>query len=316
MRPAQQNRRMRGRGNNNRKGPNPLSRNYESNGPDVKIRGNAQHIAEKYMTLARDAQATGDRVIAENYLQHAEHYNRIILAAQAQNPAPVQRDEGFDDDYDDDDTMEQGHSGQSVSHQEVYDGSGPQPVIEGTPAEVMYGEENSRSSNRNNRQQNNRQDRGDRNDRNDRNNDRNNDRQGRMQRPRRHQRPEYGAEQGQEIAAAPQVPYEQPAVQPDNRPAAKPVVTSTYAEPVVAAVSEVAEAPVVRRRPRAAAPVVQESDAAPVAEVKQDVAADAVAADETSAPRTRRVLRPRRTTRATKADAETQDQDTALAETE
>ena len=311
MRPAQQNRRMRGRGNNNRKGPNPLSRNYESNGPDVKIRGNAQHIAEKYMTLARDAQATGDRVIAENYLQHAEHYNRIILAAQAQNPAPVQRDEGFDDDYDDEDTMDQGHSGQSVSHQEVYDGSGPQPVIEGTPAEVMYGEENSRSSGRNNRQQNNRQDRGDRNDRNDRNernNDRNNDRQGRMQRPRRHQRPEYGADQGQEIAAAPQVPYEQSAEQP--------VVTSTFAEPVVADVSEVAEAPVTRRRPRAAAPVVQESDAAPAAEVTPEASADAVAADEAPAPRTRRVLRPRRTTRTAKADADTQDQDTALAETE
>lgn len=302
MRPGQQNRRMRGRGNNNRKGPNPLSRNYESNGPDVKIRGNAQHIAEKYMTLARDAQATGDRVIAENYLQHAEHYNRIILAAQAQNPAPVQRDESFDDDYDDEDTMEQGHSGQSVSHQEVYDGSGPQPVIEGTPAEVMYGEENSRSSNRNNRQQNNRQDRGDRNDR----NDRNNDRQGRMQRPRRHQRPEYSAEQGQEVAAAaPQVPYEQPAEQP--------VVTSSLAEPVA---SEVAQAPAVRRRPRVAAPVAQEGDGAPAADVKPDVAADTVAADEASAPRTRRVLRPRRTTRATKSDVETQNQDTALAETE
>jgi len=56
MRPQQQNRRMRGRGNNggnnNRKGPNPLNRNYESNGPDVKIRGSAQQIAEKYATLA------------------------------------------------------------------------------------------------------------------------------------------------------------------------------------------------------------------------------------------------------------------------
>ncbi|HAO2892016.1 TPA: DUF4167 domain-containing protein, partial [Escherichia coli] len=93
MRPVQQNRRMRGRGNNNRKGPNPLSRNYESNGPDVKIRGNAQHVAEKYTTLARDAQSSGDRVMAENYLQHAEHYNRIILAAQAQAPVQYQRDD-------------------------------------------------------------------------------------------------------------------------------------------------------------------------------------------------------------------------------
>ena len=76
-----QNRRSRGR---SRKGPNPLSRSYESNGPDVKVRGNAAHVAEKYMSLARDAHAAGDVVAAENYLQHAEHYNRIVMAAQAQ----------------------------------------------------------------------------------------------------------------------------------------------------------------------------------------------------------------------------------------
>src|SRR5687767_11131163 len=67
-----------------RKGPNPLTRTYESNGPDVKVRGTAAHIAEKYMALARDAQASGDPVAAENYFQHAEHYNRIVMAAQAQ----------------------------------------------------------------------------------------------------------------------------------------------------------------------------------------------------------------------------------------
>jgi hypothetical protein len=61
-----------------------LARNYESNGPDVKIRGTATHIAEKYMSLARDALASGDMVTAESYLQHAEHYNRIIMAAQSQ----------------------------------------------------------------------------------------------------------------------------------------------------------------------------------------------------------------------------------------
>ncbi|GAA4665860.1 DUF4167 domain-containing protein [Bartonella pachyuromydis] len=91
MRP-QQNRRVRGRNNNNnsnnnnnnRRGPNPLSRNYESSGPDVKIRGNAQQIADKYISLARDAQGAGDRVMSENYLQHAEHYLRIILAAVGQ----------------------------------------------------------------------------------------------------------------------------------------------------------------------------------------------------------------------------------------
>ncbi|WP_019219596.1 DUF4167 domain-containing protein [Bartonella florencae] len=97
MRP-QQNRRVRGRNNNNnnnnnnRRGPNPLSRNYESSGPDVKIRGNAQQIADKYISLARDAQGAGDRVMSENYLQHAEHYLRIILAAAGQTQY-VRRDE-------------------------------------------------------------------------------------------------------------------------------------------------------------------------------------------------------------------------------
>lgn len=109
--------RMRGRGNH-RKSQNPLTRVYESNGPDVKIRGTASHIAEKYIQLARDAQGSGDPVAAENYYQHAEHYFRLIAAAQEQfrqqNPyynnqqpqqqgAPSQQtaDEGFDGDDDD-----------------------------------------------------------------------------------------------------------------------------------------------------------------------------------------------------------------------
>src|SRR5260221_13680801 len=94
MRPGQPNQqhhnnknRMRGR---NRKGPNPLTRSYESNGGDVKIRGNALHVAEKYLQLARDAQSSGDRVAAENYLPHAEHYYRIVAAGQAQMPQPHQ----------------------------------------------------------------------------------------------------------------------------------------------------------------------------------------------------------------------------------
>lgn len=75
--------RMRGR-NRGSKSHNPLTRVYESNGPDVKIRGTANHIAEKYIQLARDATASGDPVAAENYYQHAEHYFRLIAAAQEQ----------------------------------------------------------------------------------------------------------------------------------------------------------------------------------------------------------------------------------------
>src|SRR5438876_6608404 len=78
-----QNKRMRGR-NNHRKSHNPMARVFESNGPDVKIRGNPSHIAEKYIQLARDAQASGDPIAAENYYQHAEHYYRVIAAAHEQ----------------------------------------------------------------------------------------------------------------------------------------------------------------------------------------------------------------------------------------
>jgi hypothetical protein len=81
MRPNHSNKRMRGR--HNRKPSNPLARSYESNGPDVKVRGTPQHIVEKYSQLARDAQVAGDPVLAEAYLQHAEHYFRIITAAHA-----------------------------------------------------------------------------------------------------------------------------------------------------------------------------------------------------------------------------------------
>jgi hypothetical protein len=64
-------------------GFNP-NRTYDSNGPEVKIRGSASHVYEKYLQLARDANASGDRIMAESYLQHAEHYFRIMAAAQAQ----------------------------------------------------------------------------------------------------------------------------------------------------------------------------------------------------------------------------------------
>src|SRR5260221_10803685 len=93
MRNGQNKQRMRNRNNNNnnnnnnnhnRRGQNPMTRVFESNGPDIKIRGTASHIAEKYLQLARDAQSSGDPVSAENYFQHAEHYFRIIAAAQEQ----------------------------------------------------------------------------------------------------------------------------------------------------------------------------------------------------------------------------------------
>ena len=136
MRNGQNNKRMRGRNRNHKSHHsgggsggggghhhNPLTRVYESNGPEVKIRGTAHHVAEKYLQLARDAQTSGDTVNAENHFQHAEHYLRLIAAAQDQfrqqnpyyqaPPAPGQStaEEGLDGDEDDGSQPMQGQGG-------------------------------------------------------------------------------------------------------------------------------------------------------------------------------------------------------------
>jgi hypothetical protein len=135
-----QNKRMRGRNNNHRKNQNPMTRVYESNGPDVKIRGTPSHIAEKYMQLARDAQGSGDPVSAENYYQHAEHYFRLIAVAQEQfrqnNPhfaRPENEIRGAaDDNFDDGDEDDMGQSmGQPMagSGETPFGTREPQPFI-------------------------------------------------------------------------------------------------------------------------------------------------------------------------------------------
>lgn len=70
-------RRGRSRGNGKRHPASPRSQNFESSGPEVKIRGSAQQVQEKYLNLARDAFSAGDRIAAEGYYQHAEHYYRL-----------------------------------------------------------------------------------------------------------------------------------------------------------------------------------------------------------------------------------------------
>jgi hypothetical protein len=102
--------RNRGRGGGGGGGGKPqhnANRAFDSNGPDnVKVRGAAQHIFEKYQQLARDAGSAGDRVLAENYLQHAEHYFRVLRAMQPQRPVSeiMGRDQfvsGYDIDFED-----------------------------------------------------------------------------------------------------------------------------------------------------------------------------------------------------------------------
>ena len=80
MRQGPNKNRMRGRGHG-RKSGNSRNQSFESNGPDVKVRGNAQQVVEKYLTLARDASSAGDRINAESYYQFAEHYYRVMTAA-------------------------------------------------------------------------------------------------------------------------------------------------------------------------------------------------------------------------------------------
>lgn len=102
MRPGQ-NKRGRGRNhnpnnmgghnnnNNNNRGPRPPHRmqTFDSNGPSVKIRGNAYQVFERYIALAREASSAGDRIAAENLYQHAEHYYRIMQAnGDGQNMGP------------------------------------------------------------------------------------------------------------------------------------------------------------------------------------------------------------------------------------
>lgn len=71
-------RRNRKRGNGGRRGKQQRAKVYDSNGPDVRIRGTAYQVTDKYMALAKDAASSGNTVLSESYMQYAEHYQRII----------------------------------------------------------------------------------------------------------------------------------------------------------------------------------------------------------------------------------------------
>lgn len=97
MRPSPNNRRMRGRGNGGRRTGPSNSQHFDSNGPDLKVRGNATQIVDKYQALAREATTSGDPVMAENYYQHAEHYLRILSANAESRPDNNRQDNNRDD---------------------------------------------------------------------------------------------------------------------------------------------------------------------------------------------------------------------------
>ena len=149
MRQGQNSKRSRGRGTGRRTNNVPTRhQTFDSNGPSIRIRGNAYQVHEKYLTLARDATAAGDRIAAENFLQHAEHYFRIINAdgegdgrnrGNLQRADQLQREFSSDGDGEGDGENDSGEavvemvapppSGNGNEGREVA-GEGEQPVVE------------------------------------------------------------------------------------------------------------------------------------------------------------------------------------------
>jgi hypothetical protein len=140
--------RNRGGGGGSGGGGKPQAQNanraFDSNGPEgSKVRGNAQHVFEKYQQLARDASAAGDRVLGENYLQHAEHYFRLLRAMQPTRPASeiLGRDHfssGFDIDFEDESAQAQSEAADQASAEagetpetwQARDGQPPQGALQ------------------------------------------------------------------------------------------------------------------------------------------------------------------------------------------
>jgi Domain of unknown function (DUF4167) len=153
------NRRPGGGGGNspNNGGGNPLNRVYESNGPDIKVRGTAQTIAEKYLQLGRDSQSSGDNVMAESYFQFSEHYFRVWAAAQPVGQPTQQLRRPDDEEYEEDreESAEGDAEGSApVEGEQSVSGDQPMAAAEGSSVEQQDGE---RSDQRNtNRQRDNR----------------------------------------------------------------------------------------------------------------------------------------------------------------
>jgi len=136
MKHASNQRRGRSRGNGKRQ-PQGKNRNFESSGPEAKVRGSAQQVLDKYLAMARDAMSSGDRIAAEGYLQHAEHYYRILNdqpqeSKGGQNRNRDQRQSGQEQSGQEQSGQEQ--SGQEQSGQE-------QPGQRQAPAEAAAAEQ-------------------------------------------------------------------------------------------------------------------------------------------------------------------------------
>lgn len=124
MKHASNPRRGRGR-NNGKRNQNSRNRSFESSGSDQKVRGTAQQVLDKYLAMARDASSAGDRIAAEGFFQHAEHYYRILHSEDAQGDGNKDRKRH--------DNRGNRHN-ESHAKPEQQPGSGEQPdVVEAAP---------------------------------------------------------------------------------------------------------------------------------------------------------------------------------------
>ena len=104
---------------------NIINRVFESAGPDGKVRGTPQQIIDKYQALARDAQVSGDRVAAESYLQHSEHYSRLLGEAQRQQ----MENRSFNQQQERDDGQPRGDDGHAARRRRPSRERRPQPAM-------------------------------------------------------------------------------------------------------------------------------------------------------------------------------------------
>ena len=150
----------RGRSSGSSGGGSPGNKVFDSNGPDVKVRGTAQTVAEKYMQLGRDAQSSGDTVAAETYYQHAEHYYRLWAANQPQGASLIMSRKLGEEEFEEEgasetDVAEEGEIQQPVEGAIAVEGAenADAPQADGQPRDDGQQRKfNNNNNNRNNRE--------------------------------------------------------------------------------------------------------------------------------------------------------------------
>ena len=138
MRPSNKSRSRNKNNNNNNRRQNPgnvINRVFDSSGPEGRVRGTPQQIIDKYQSLASDAILSGDRIAHENFLQHSEHYSRLLVTAQREMDAKKEAQQ----------QQHQQQQKQAVAAPQQPDNN-EQPVIEAAPNQEVFPGQNDASA--------------------------------------------------------------------------------------------------------------------------------------------------------------------------